>query len=315
MISSVAHKLGVSKADLLDPTSSSAAVKQAHAETHVIQESKTYFNNNGIDITAFTRTDRDDRILLIKNFPFGTKADELRKLLGDFGELRRLLMPPAGTIAIAEFQAAPAARAAFASLSYRRFKDGVLFLEKGPCGLFNGTAAATSAAVPTDTGVDAKPSAGDLKASTTTPNTDDVTTLFIRNLSFSTTPAAFSTAFSALPGFLWARVKTKTDPKKPGRALSMGFGFVGFDTPARARAALEVMDGKNLDGHRLAVKITHRGADQEKESGKNAAGKKQMEENKTKIVIKNLPFEVTKADVRSLFGYLPPSFLTHLSPG
>ncbi|KAI5850647.1 putative pre-rRNA processing protein Mrd1 [Tricharina praecox] len=302
VISSVAHKLGVSKADLLDPTSSSAAVKQAHAETHIIQETKAYFTNNGIDVAAFSRTERDDRIVLVKNFPFGTKADELRKLLGDFGELRQLLMPPAGTIAIAEFQAAPAARAAFSALSYRRFKDGVLFLEKGPRGLFTGTVTATSTAVPTDTGVDAKPSAGDLKTSTAAATDDDVTTLFIRNLSFTTSAAAFSTAFSALPGFLWARVKTKTDPKKPGQTLSMGFGFVGFDTPAHARAALEVMDGKNLDGHRLAVKIAHRGADQEKEGGKKAAGTKKDEENKTKIIIKNLPFEVTKADVRSLFG-------------
>jgi len=306
VISSVAHKLGMSKADFLDPTSSSAAVKQAHAETHIIQETKAYFTNNGIDVTAFSRTDRDDRILLIKNFPFGTKADELRKLLSDFGELRQLLMPPAGTIAIAEFQAAPAARAAFAALSYRRFKDGVLFLEKGPRGLFAGTITATSTAAPIDTGVDAKPSAGDLKTSTThsTATDDDVTTLFIRNLSFSTTSTAFSGAWSALPGFLWARVKTKTDPKKPGQTLSMGFGFVGFDTPAHAHAALVVMDGKNLDGHRLAVKVAHRGADQEKESRKKTAGKKKGEENKTKIIIKNLPFEVTKADVRSLFGYI-----------
>jgi multiple RNA-binding domain-containing protein 1 len=301
-MSSVAHKLGVSKADLLDPSSSDAAVKQAHAETHVIQQTREYFTQNGIDFQAFETRERDDKVLLIKNFPFGTKSDELRKLLEEHGELRQLLMPPAGTIAIAEFHAAPSARSAFSGLAYRRFKEGILFIEKGPKGLFTGRVSA--GAVSATPGIDAKVSAGDLKDTSTAEQApSNVTTLFVRNLNFSTTAEGFTAAFKSIEGFLWARVKTKPDPKKPGQTLSMGFGFVGFSKPEQASAAQAAMDGYTLDGHKLLIKMAHKGAEAAGETkavdaAKNDAAKR------TKIIIKNLPFEVTKQDVRSLFGYV-----------
>ena len=43
-----------------------------------------------------------------------------------YGRLERLLMPPAGTIAIIQFRDATSARAAFTKLSYKRFKDGII---------------------------------------------------------------------------------------------------------------------------------------------------------------------------------------------
>jgi multiple RNA-binding domain-containing protein 1 len=301
-MSSVAHKLGVSKADLLDPSSSDAAVKQAHAETHVIQQTKEYFSQNGINLKAFDTRERDDKVLLIKNFPFGTKPDELRKMLEEHGELRQLLMPPAGTIAIAEFQTAPSARSAFAGLAYRRFKEGILFLEKGPRGLFTGRIFAGGAS--TAPGLDAKVSAGDLKdTSAVEQASGDVTTLFVRNLNFSTTAERFTEAFKSIDGFLWARVKTKPDPKKPGQALSMGFGFVGFSKAEQARVAQAAMDGYLLDGHKLLIKMAHKGTDAVGES-KAIDTTKNDTTKRTKIIIKNLPFEVTKQDVRSLFGYV-----------
>lgn len=305
MISSVAAKLGVSKSDLLDPTSSDAAVKQAHAETHVINETKSFLTANGINLAAFSNKPRDDKVLLLKNFPYGTKPDELRKLLQEFGDLAQLLFPPAGTIAIAEFLTAPAARAAFTGLSYRRFKDGILFLEKAPLGLFTGRVSGTNPA-PIATGIDARPSASDLHSTdSTTDSTATTPTLFVRNLSFTTTADGFTAAFSALDGFQWARVKTKIDPRKPGQTLSMGFGFVGFSTAAQAAIALAAMDGYNLDGHRLLVKGAHKGADAAAETKASDAAKSDAMKG-TKVIIKNLPFEVTKRDVRELFGYAPP---------
>ena len=50
VMSTVADRMGISKAELLDPTSSDAAVKQAHAETHIIQETKSYFAQHGVDL-------------------------------------------------------------------------------------------------------------------------------------------------------------------------------------------------------------------------------------------------------------------------
>jgi len=301
---SVAKRLGISKSELFDATSSDAAVKQAIAETSVIQETKSYFASNGVDLDAFNRKERGDTVILVKNFPYGMSLEELRKMFEEFGQVMRVLMPPSGTIAIVEFAQAPQARAAFGSLAYRRIKDSVLFLEKAPKDVFKQVS--TNAEVVTSSNVnkgpaDPKPSAADLLVREDVADSADTSTLYVRNLNFTTTGAVLAEAFKPLSGFLSARVNTKTDPKKPGQVLSMGFGFLEFRTKAQAQAALKAMDGYLLEGHKLVIKASHKGADAAEERRKEDTSKK-LANKRTKIIIKNLPFEVTKKDIRTLFG-------------
>ncbi|KAM3514011.1 hypothetical protein MY11210_002328 [Beauveria gryllotalpidicola] len=303
--SSVAARLGVSKAEVLDPTSADAAVKQAIAETSVIQETKAYFAANGVDLDAFKSHKRGDTAILVKNFPFGTTMEELRKLFEEFGPVLRVLMPPAGTIGIVQFAQANHAKSAFGKLAYRRIKDSVIFLEKAPKDVFTSEAPAVSAAKansqPTAT---TKLSVGDLLTGGGDKAEEEeveTTSLFIRNLNFATTTSRLAEAFQALDGFVSARVKTKMDPKKPGQILSMGFGFAEFRTKAQAQAGLKAMDGHVLDGHALTVKASHKGNDAAEERRKEDRAKK-VAAKRTKVVIKNLPFQVTKKDIRTLFG-------------
>ncbi|CAI4218569.1 unnamed protein product [Parascedosporium putredinis] len=228
---SIANRLGISKAELLDPTSADAGVKQAIAETTVIQETKAYFESHGVDLDAFKSNKRGETAILVKNFPFGTTIDELRTMFEEHGTVLQVLMPPSGTIAIVQF-----AQAADAKWALRRQRRKEL-----------------------------------------------------------------ANAFSSLDGFVSARVKTKTDAKKPGQILSMGFGFVEFRTKPQAMAAIKSMDGFVLAGHTLAVKASHRGLDAAEERRREDAAKKAAN-LRTKIVIKNLPFEATKKDVRALFS-------------
>jgi multiple RNA-binding domain-containing protein 1 len=299
--STIADRLGVSKFELLDPTSSDAGVRQAIAETSVIQEAKSYFAKNGVDLDAFKRRERGDTAILVKNFPYGTTLEELRNMFEEFGQVLRVLMPPTGTIAIVELAQPGQAKAAFAGLAYRRVKESVLFLEKAPKDLFtnisiNETVVASDrrASKP-----DPKLSASDLLESAT--ETADTTTLFVRNLNFTTTSDRLTEAFKPLDGFMSARVNTKTDPKKPGQVLSMGFGFLEFRTKAQAQAALNAMNGHDLEDHKLVIKLSHKGLDAAEERKKEDRAKKQAGK-RTKIIIKNLPFEASKQDVRALFG-------------
>lgn len=299
----VANRMGVSKSELLDPTSADAAVKQAIAETTVIQETKAYFAANGVDLDAFRSQKRGDTTILVKNFPFGTSTDELRRLFEEHGQVLRVLMPPTGTIAIVQFAQATQAKAAFAKLAYRRIKDSVLFLEKGPKDLFTGdTSDQASRTVDRQaaTGVH-KVSVNDLLLSGDKADEVETTSLFIRNLNFATTTSRLAEALESLDGFVSARVKTKMDPKKPGQTLSMGFGFAEFQSKAQALAALKAMDGYVLDGHALGVKASHKGLDAAEERRREDRANKAAA-RRTKIVIKNLPFQATKKDVRSLFG-------------
>lgn len=302
VISRVANSLGIAKSDVLDPTSSDAAVRQAHAETHILQETKGFFQQHGVDLDAFKRSARGDVAILVKNIPYDCSRDELERLFGEHGEIKRFLMPPSGVIAIVEFANDAQCKVAFSALAYKKLKSSVLFLEKAPKNLFSAnqnpirSSAATDSATP-------KASATDLKhnPSATVPDTPGSATLFVRNLNFSTTTAHLTATFSTLSGFLAARVKTKTDPKKPGQVLSMGFGFVEFRIARDAQAALSVMDGYVLDGHKLQVRASHKGADAAEER-RRQDNQKKSESAKTKIIIKNLPFEASKKDVRALFG-------------
>lgn len=302
VVSSVADRLGLSKSEVLDPTGSDAAVKQAHAETHIIQETKSYFKSQGVDLDAFRRSQRGDRAILVKNIPYDCSKDELRRLFEEHGEIKRFLMPPSGTLAVIEFPNAAQAKAAFGALAYRKVKGSVLFLEKAPKDLFTLKPTETTEAEAT-TGV-SKLSTSDLKnadADMTVPDTAGTATLFVRNLNFSTTSTQLTETFEPLDGFLSARVKTKTDPKKPGQVLSMGFGFLEFKSAPQAQAALQAMDGYSLHGHKLQIRASHKGADAAEQRRKDDKAKREASKS-TKIVIKNLPFEATKKDVRALFG-------------
>ena len=301
-MSSVSDRLGVPKSELLDPTSPNTAVKQAHAETHIIQETKAYFAAEGINLDAFKRREKSDTSILIKNFPYGTKTDELRNLFGTYGTIAQILLPPSGTIAIVNFELAKDARSAFSALAYRKFKDSVLFLEKAPKELF----AQSKSAPRKDPGILAKqanpkPSTTDLLEGEPTQEHINSSTLFVRNLNFSTSTERLRELFQPLDGFLSARVKTKTNPKKPGSLLSMGFGFVEFRSKDQAYSALAAIDGYDLDGHKIVLKMSSKALDASEEGKKQDQARK-IAGRRTKIIIKNLPFEASKKDVHSLFG-------------
>ncbi|KAG5455983.1 MAG: hypothetical protein BJ554DRAFT_4399, partial [Olpidium bornovanus] len=115
---SIAERLGVSKADIMDPTADNAAVRLALAETQLIAETKEYLEENGIRVTATSST--------------GGKT----KRSDTFLRAAQILIPPAGTMAVVEFLHPSEARAAFSHLAYKRVKSTILYLEKAPVNVF-----------------------------------------------------------------------------------------------------------------------------------------------------------------------------------
>ncbi|KAG7664163.1 MRD1 [[Candida] subhashii] len=308
VLESVAAKLGIAKSKLIDPENSNSAVKQALAEAHVIGDVRKYFEDRGVDLTSFDKKERDDKVILVKNFPFGTTIDEIGEMFSEYGELKRMLMPPAGTIAIVEFRDAPSARAAFTKLAYRRFKTSILYLEKGPKDLFTREPTANENVVISEEeqqkpAVEAKVTANEILGGEGTKAEEEANviegptvSIFVKNLNFSTTANALSELFKPLSGFVIATVKTKPDIKKPGNTLSMGFGFVEFRTKEQASVAISTLDGHVLDGHKLQLKLSH------KQGGSTSASKIKKSNKSSKLIIKNLPFEATRKDLLELFG-------------
>lgn len=314
VMSSVAKRLGVKKSDLLSPDSSDAAVTQALAEASVINNVRKYFESKGIDLLAFNKKERSDKIILVKNFPFETSVEEIAKLFSEFGDLKKVLMPPDGGIAMVVFKNPGQAKTAFSRLAYKRFKNTILYLEKGPAGLFeddDNEEDETVESVKADKPVkEIKPSAAelldiakDVKEKEDEEEEDEIvpsTSVFVKNLNFETTTKQLTDAFKNLDGFLVAQVKMKPNPKKQGSYLSMGFGFVEFKTKDQAKVAIKAMDGTVLDGHKLQLKISTRG--QDGADSKAASTTKSKGKKSSKLLIKNLPFEATKDGVYKIFS-------------
>lgn len=314
MVSSIADRLNIPKAEILNPESSNAAVKLALAETHVIQETKSYLESQGVILSSFSSRGRSNTTILVKNIPYGTTADQIRELFEVHGKLSRVIVPPAGTMAVVDFEHAVEASKAFRAVAYRRLGNSVIYLEKGPLGMFQDTPEDTEPRPVTSSASGLRP--------VTIPEQETVdsageevslsagSTLFVKNLAFSTTTERLKQVFRNLPDFAFARVQTKPDPKRPAMPgveaprLSMGYGFVGFKTAEGAKKALKGMQGFTLDGHALHVKFAGRGTEEDESKDKATA-----KSRTTKMIVKNVPFEATKKDVRELFGYVYRMYL------
>ncbi|KAG8872203.1 Multiple RNA-binding domain-containing protein 1 [Tulasnella sp. 331] len=321
--SSVADRLKISKTDILNAESGSTnpAVKLALAETHIINETKKYLEDNGIIQDSFQNSatrlaPRSNTTILVKNIPYGTGVDDLKTMFNMHGEVVRLLLPPAGTMAVVEFEHAMEASKAFKALAYKRLGNAIMYLEWAPTGLFR-SEMAEDKAVTSGTKPLATPVKSEAGSSTATDLQDVVTvkpdpvnaaspagsTLFVKNLNFSTTTERLISAFRGLHGFAFARVNMKPDPKNPQGKLSMGYGFVGFASVEAAQSAMKTTQGLVLDGHALLVSFSGRGTEDEQTNGKGNRKMSELGKSKTaKMIVKNVPFEASKKDIRELFG-------------
>ena len=88
----MAKKLGIQKSDLLDKDSSNMAVKMAQSETIIVNQTKEWLQQNGIDLYKLEKTSRkdckrSDTTLLVKNIPYSTKEKDLNDIFERYGSI------------------------------------------------------------------------------------------------------------------------------------------------------------------------------------------------------------------------------------
>ena len=126
------------------------------------------------------------------------------------------------------------------------------------------------------------------------------TTIYIKNLNWKTTEAAVRKLFNSVPG-----LKSITLPKKKtpsGESLPMGFGFAVYETRAQALRALNQLSGKALDGHVLDLSFSARSEIVTTKKRKLTARAEDDGEKRTKLLVRNVPFEASRSELRELFG-------------
>ena len=292
VLEQVAQRFNLTKGQLVQPDRSDAAVTMALAEASVLARIRSYFAEHGVDLASFEgKKERDDRILLFKNLPAAADEKKIKEVVeGAGGDVVKCLVPDVGGLALVQVRDGPQGKSVFGKLAYRKFPGAVtlIYLEKGPVDAFKSAA------------VSPQVTSGQQAAQDTGADSDEITAVFVKNLNFDSRSADLARAMESLPGFRSATVKTKPDSRSSSSSndrLSMGFGFVEFDTEAEARRAVDVMQGFKLDGHALDLKIS---------TGRTDAARKVAKSNSRKptpkVVVKNLPFETTRSDVQRLFA-------------
>ncbi len=227
---------------------------------------------------------RSKTVIVVKNIPYNTIEEELHSMFSKFGSLGRVILPPARTIAMVEFLEETEAKSAFNALAYSKFKSLPLYLEWAPENAFKNSY---------EQFLSQKEQEEEKKrADSTKEETEDgqsSATLFVKNLNFNTTDSGFQKMFETLPGYRMAKISTKPD-RSGQKRLSMGFGFVEFANPDQAQHAIKMMQGKYLDGHPLVLKMSN-----------SRTKSRPVEAVSSKLVVRNVPFEATKKDLRQLF--------------
>ncbi|XP_050368139.1 multiple RNA-binding domain-containing protein 1 [Argentina anserina] len=299
----LARKFGVSKSDFLDPQADDVAVHVAQAETQVIAQTKKALTNAGVNIESLENfaakkggdMKRSNHVLLVKNLPYGSSDSELGNMFGKFGTLDKIIMPPTKTLALVVFFEPSGARAAFKGLAYKKYKDVPLYLEWAPGNVLSPSPTAESNEKKNSAVAEQKqPVGGTPDDLDLDPDRVESRTLYVKNLNFKTTDESLKKHFEQVKEGRILSAKVKKHMKK-GKNLSMGFGFVEFDSVETATEVCKGLQGTILDGHQLILQHCHAKQD-------DVLKKVVKDKSSTKLLVKNVAFEATRKELRQLFS-------------
>ncbi|KAK9131620.1 hypothetical protein Scep_011148 [Stephania cephalantha] len=310
VVENIARKYGLSKSDLLDSEADDLAVRIALGETHVIAETKRALVNSGVNIDALEEiasgnTDcvkRSNHVLLVKNLSYASSEGELAEMFGSFGSLDKIVLPPTKTLAVVVFLEAGNARAAFKRLAYKRYKDAPLYLEWAPANILSPNSKLETHSSEVMVGeqdvkrVLREQHVEGLAEADIDPDRVESRSLFVKNLNFKTSDESLRKHFTENMKEGSIRSVKVNKHVKNGKSLSMGFGFIEFDSVETALRIRKDLQGTVLDGHALILQPCHSKTDGD------AVKKSAKDRSTTKLIVRNVAFQASQKDLRQLFS-------------
>ncbi|KAG6487025.1 hypothetical protein ZIOFF_055606 [Zingiber officinale] len=310
VVEHIARKHGIRKSDLLDNEANDLAVRVALAETHVIAETKKALSNAGVNIKALEEfaskkaenSKRSNHVILVKNLPYTSNEGDLAVMFGKYGSLNKVVLPPTRVLALVVFLEAGEARAAFKGLAYKRYKDVPLYLEWAPTDILSPSPKLNNEEQNNVVGEEKlnkvliRQAVEGIAEEEIDPDKVESRSVFVKNLNFKTTDESLRNHFSdKMKNGALKSVKVKKHVKG-GKNVSMGFGFIEFDSVETATDVCKDLQGTVLDGHALILQLCH--------SKKASEAPKNDEKNKssTTLMVKNVAFEATEKDLKQLFS-------------
>jgi multiple RNA-binding domain-containing protein 1 len=215
---------------------------------------------------------------------------ELNALFSRYGTLSQLLLPPSKSVALVCFVEESEARIAFKAVAYKNYRHVPIYLEWAPIGVVQAGASLSSAA--------AKDAERDKSLEVLDEDEMQSFTLYVKNLSFETTEGGLR-EFASRKCASGLRAVSIPKKVKNGNKLSLGFGFLEYDSHENAQNAIKALQGSHLDGHTLDVKASNKRLSTPPSavvSTKDASAKPTC-----KLLVRNVAFQANARELRKLF--------------
>ncbi len=309
VVTNISNKLNIDKAELLNRDSSNLAINVAAMETHIINETKDWLNENGMnfDVLKGKRSGciRSKTTILLKNISPSINRENLEALFARYGVLIKFLLAPSNCFGVAEFVDENHAKNCMKNLSYHEIEGLPLYLEYAPEGLMRKEDEDGNKKKKNETNTDNLAQ----NDNTIDLNENEGKILFIMNLNFKTKEEGLKSFFTK-NNFHPLKIKIITH-KKNGNLMSSGYGFAEFKSSDECENCIKKLQGQLIDDHSLKLSIA------KPKEKKTLLGNKRKQETElndvdftsdkvedTKILVKNIAFEATKEEIRKLFkGY------------
>lgn len=316
VIEYVSKEYGLSKKEMLDKELENPAVKIAIMETKIINETKKWLKNNGVDLSALEESDdrqtveRSDTVILVKNLNRDVSRKKLRDVFQRYGEVEKVLLPPNKALGVIQLKSSDYAENCFNRLSAELLNGQPMYLEFAPKsfikvdpkkkveneefqegGIPTGKSVKGEGNEDQGLGKYAKSKNSGKGGLGEEAELVKGKTLFVKNFSFA---SSNDDLFEFL-GKNNIEYKTAKIIFQDGK--SRGFGFIEFSTDEAAEQAIRKLNGKIFDGHKLEISISR--ADKSKEQKKKKKNVDQLEAS-AKVVVRNIDFAATKEEVREL---------------
>lgn len=311
VVENIAREFGTSKSELLDREASDVAVRIALAETQVLAKTKKALANAGVNVTSLENITkkkpqdikRSNHVILVKNLPYGSTESELATMFGKFGSIDKVILPPTKTLGLVVFLEPGEARNAFKGLAYKRYKDAPLYLEWAPDDILSEDPNFINDEKESNVVGEHETKRALLEQQLEGKEDVEIDTervesrsLFVKNLNFRTTDEGLKKHFvdHVKEGKLRSvRIKKHL---KNGKNVSMGFGFLEFDTVDTAIHVCRDLQGTVLDGHALILQLCHT------KNNEKVKEKVDKDQSSTKLIVRNVAFEATEKELRQLFS-------------
>ncbi|KAK6162944.1 hypothetical protein DH2020_002785 [Rehmannia glutinosa] len=273
------------KSEVLDREANDPAVRIALGETEVIAETLKALSSAGINVASLE--------LARERLMFQEKS----AIQLSFAGLEHAILRMSKKVIFVE----PAdAYACFNGLRYKCYKGGPLYLELLPEDILSQTPIlegdSNNNVIEVEHDSNRVLLEGQLEAITDLdidPDRIESRSLYVKNLNFKTSDEELKRHFTG--HMKEGRILSVMIKKhlKNGKNVSMGFGFIEFDSVDTAVRICRDLQGTNLDGHALKLQLC---------KAKKDVHQCENVKSSTKLIVRNVAFESTEKDLRELFS-------------